>query len=95
MALPYHRRYKMATIATKKKNDKEPKIAVHLDRATGGEDNYVRVGVNGKMYQIPRGKPVMVPRSVYDVLRRSETARSVTEAYMAENEYKEKANGIG
>jgi hypothetical protein len=71
------------------------KVAVYLDRATGGEENYVRVGVNGKMYQVPRGKTVMVPRPVYDVLRRSATAKAVTEAFVKENEQREMANTIG
>lgn len=32
------------------------------------------IGVNGVMYQIPRGKPTMVPRFVADELRRAELA---------------------
>lgn len=32
------------------------------------------VGVNGVMYQIPRGKPTMVPRFVADELHRAERA---------------------
>lgn len=32
------------------------------------------VGVNGVMYQIPRGKPTMVPRFVAEELRRAERA---------------------
>lgn len=66
----------------------ENKIAVYLDRATGDEANFERVGVNGKMYQVPRGKTVMVPRPVYDVLRRSASARVITERHLTANEYK-------
>ena len=51
------------------------KVAVYLDRATGGEENYVRVGVNGKMYQVPCGKEVEVPLPVYEILMRQQAAR--------------------
>ena len=78
----------MATVKATKA-EKEQKIAVYLDRANGSEEDFVRVGVNGKMYQIPRGKTSMVTRPVYEVLRRSATARAVTEAYVRDNEYAE------
>lgn len=83
----------MATVKSKKPAN-EQKVAVYLDRAAGGEDNYLRVGVNGRMFQVPRGKTTMVPRAVYDVIRRSNTAKIVTEAYMRQNEYAEKAPTI-
>lgn len=85
----------MANVAKTKKTELDNKIMVYLDRATGGEENFVRVGVNGKMYQVPRGKNVMVPRAVFDVLRRSSTAKAVTERYINQNEYVEKTNGLG
>lgn len=82
-------------MATVKKTEKRRKIAVYVERATGAEDNYVRVGVNGKMYQIPRGKTTMVEWPVFEALRRSATAKAVSEAYTRENEYKAPANTVG
>ena len=43
-------------------------VTVTLPRATGKEENYVFVGLNGKGYTIMRGVSVRVPRPVYDIL---------------------------
>lgn len=63
------------------------KIPVLIPRMGASEDPYVLVGINGVLTQIPRGKPVMVSRKVYDVLRRSESAKEVSEAFLASNSY--------
>ena len=63
------------------------KIPVMIPRAGASEDPYVLVGVNGVLTQIPRGKPVMVSRAVYEVLRRSDTAKEVSEAFLTGNNY--------
>ena len=39
-----------------------------LPRATAGEDKSVYVGVNGRTWKVPRGKPVEVPECVYERL---------------------------
>ena len=41
------------------------------------------VSVNGKGYNIPRGKSVRVPRSVAEVLARRERAMKIEEDYLA------------
>lgn len=63
------------------------KIPVMIPRAGASEDPYVLVGVNGVLTQIPRGKPVMVSRAVYEVLRRSDSAKEVSEAFLTGNNY--------
>lgn len=37
-----------------------------------GEENTMFVGVNGKAWQIPRGKKVQVPKPVAEVIERSQ-----------------------
>ena len=49
-------------------------VNVVLPRATGREENFVFVGLNGKGYKIMRGRNVMIPRPVYDILMESERA---------------------
>lgn len=61
------------------------RVPVFLRPAETGEQNFVRVVVNGKAYQIPRGRQQMVPRPVYEVLARSEHAKLITRAYNAEH----------
>lgn len=39
----------------------ERKRTVFLPRAMGREQKFLLVGVNGRRYQVPRGKPVEVP----------------------------------
>ena len=43
-------------------------VTVTLPRATGNEQNYVLVSVNGKTWQIQKGVSVQIPNYVYDVL---------------------------
>lgn len=59
-------------------------VVVFLPKASDGDQNYVRVGINGKMYQVPRGRQVRVPKPVYDVLSRSEHAQKISEMYSKE-----------
>ncbi len=46
-------------------------VSVTLPRATGREEDFVFVGLNGKGYTIRRGVTVRVPRPVYDILAES------------------------
>lgn len=48
---------------------------VRLPRKGAGEDNYELVGLNGKMWQIPCGKPVELPLPVYELVMRQQEAR--------------------
>ena len=53
-------------------------VTVTLPRATGKEEDFVFVGLNGKGYTVRRGVTVRVPRSVAEVLaeaRRQEQRR--------------------
>lgn len=50
-------------------------VTLQLPRATGREENYVFVGLNGKGYKVMRGVPVRVPRPVADILREAENQR--------------------
>jgi hypothetical protein len=72
------------TTKTTKKTAEVQRVPVFLRPAETGEQNFVRVVVNGKAYQIPRGRQQMVPRPVYEVLARSEQAKHITRAYNAE-----------
>lgn len=58
-------------------------VIVYLASPQMGEGSSVFVGLNGKGYQVPRGKPYPVPRPLFDVLRRSQDARNVTQQYIA------------
>lgn len=76
-------------MAEKKKTVSEPEIdpmqqlvEVYLPKATGREENFVFVGLNGKGYQIRRGQSVMVPRPVYDILEASERAKQKQEDFI-------------
>lgn len=60
-------------------------ITVYLPLEGENGENYKRVGVNGKMYQIPRGRNVRVPRPVYDVLRQSRIQHGITTAMIDAN----------
>lgn len=46
-------------------------VSVTLPRATGNEQNFEIVALNGKIWKIMRGVSVAVPRPVYDVLSES------------------------
>lgn len=59
------------------KTNQEPDklVTVTLPRATGSEENFVFVGLNGKGWNVMRGVPVRVPRPVYDILAEAETQK--------------------
>ena len=51
--------------------NKNDYTTVTLPRATGKEENFVFVGLNGKGWRILRGVPVRVPRPVAQILAES------------------------
>ena len=65
-------------------NPWEHMVTVFLPKAADGDQNFARVGINGKMYQVPRGKQVRVAKPVYDILSRSEHAQKISEIYSEE-----------
>ena len=46
-------------------------VSVTLPRATGREEDFVFVGLNGKGWTIRRGVTVQIPRPVYEILAES------------------------
>lgn len=59
-------------------------VQIFLAPAQRGESTSEFVGLNGKGYLVPKGRPVYVPTAVYDILRRSADAKVYTEAYEAQ-----------
>lgn len=57
--------------------DAEPKEEVFLPRRPGGPVEAVGFDVNGVHYDIPVGKPVRVPASVAEVIRRISSKREL------------------
>lgn len=55
--------------------DMEEKVSYRLFRDSGRYSEPVFVGVNGRTFLVPRGKTVMVPRFVAQVLDDSEAMR--------------------
>ena len=53
-------------------NKQNDYVSVTLPRATGKEEDFVFVGLNGKGWTIRRGVTVQVPRPVYDILTESQ-----------------------
>lgn len=66
---------------TKKTTEKTVKIKIPLTRT---EKNDVYVAVNGKPYQIQRGKEVEVPASVAEVLQHREEMLAVSMEFEAQ-----------
>lgn len=60
-------------------------VPVFLPKVTGEED-FRYVGINGRMFQVPRGKQTLVPRPVFDVLAYSQDAREYTDRFDRKNE---------
>ena len=55
---------------------KKPEMKqIRLPRKGANDDNYELVGLNGKMWQIPCGKPVELPLPVYELVMRQQEAR--------------------
>ena len=60
---------------------------IYLPRGQGNEEQSRFVAVNGRTFQVPRGKAVEVPESVYEVLenarRQLEAAQRIEDAMAA------------
>ena len=59
----------------------EIKKTVLLPRATGKQDNFIYVGLNGGSWQIMRGVPVEVPLPVAEIIEESMRAEERAAAY--------------
>ena len=65
----------MAEVKESKAKDIEAKAetkTVFLPRASETEQQFEFVCINGKAYQVPRGKPVEVPLAVAEVLEHAQ-----------------------
>lgn len=58
------------------------KVKIRLRRATKGEDPYLLVGVNGKMWRIKRGETVEVPACVAEVINNAEAAEDEAQDFV-------------
>lgn len=67
----------------------EEKMTIQLPRAPKTEQNFQFVAVNGRTFQVPRGKAVEVPKPVYEVLMNSHYAAEKAEEYENELQGKE------
>ena len=56
-------------------------VEVRLPKAPKTEQNFQFVGVNGKTFQVPRGKTVSVPSPVAEVIANSEAAKEAAEEF--------------
>lgn len=70
----------MATKKTEETNETydiwQDMVEITLPRHPKNEQNFQFVAVNDRRFQVPRsGKPVKVPRPVYEVLRNAEELR--------------------
>lgn len=72
-------------MAAANKNPMDVKERVFIPKAAG-EEPCVLVGLNGKNYNIPRGKPWEVPKPVADILYQSERAKDEAEKFIAEEQ---------
>ena len=61
-------------------------VAVTLPRATGKEENFVFVGLNGKGWNIMRGVQVRVPRPVADILAESQRQQERQTAFIRQQQ---------
>lgn len=62
------------------KTAKEEMVEVYLPKASG-EASTVYVALNGKAWQIPRGKKMQIPKSVALVLERAQAAQEAADDY--------------
>lgn len=60
------------------------KVPVTLPRATGKEENYLMVSLNGKNYQVMKGTTTYLPRPVADIIIESECRKDLQQRYLDE-----------
>ena len=77
----------MATVKepTAIKDPMMEKVMVHVPKIPG-EDPMLYVGLNGKGWNIPRGKSVEVPKPVADIITQSQICASIADAYTEEKQ---------
>lgn len=68
----------------------DEKVEIELDLAPAGDEQYLQVGVNGRRYQVPRGKPVLVPRPLYErirIMQKTERAAAMYRRNLSKESY--------
>lgn len=58
-------------------------VEIDVPRAAPGDDPNLVIGINGKLYIIPRGKKTKVPRAVAREYERSKHAQAVADDHSA------------
>lgn len=58
------------------------KVPVTLPRATGKEENYIMVSLNGKNYQVMKGTTTYLPRPIADIIIESECRKDLQQRYL-------------
>lgn len=83
-------------VAPKVSDAWEQKRTFTLARAPMHEQNFVLVGVNGKRYQVPRGKQVEVPLPIYErlVIMQEQEERAYQLRRRVEDETEAATNGL-
>lgn len=64
-------------------------LDIKLPKASKTEQNFQFVSVNGRVFQVPKGKTVKVPRPVYEVLKNKEKAEDEADSFSSEAEISE------
>ena len=54
---------------------KDTRVKVYIDRRTGNDEPNLVVGINGKLYVLPRGQESLVPPEVKAEIERSKKAQ--------------------
>lgn len=65
----------------KKSDDWDIMVKIKLPKAPKTEQNFQFVAVNGRAFQVPRGKTVEVPKPIAVVLKYSEEAKEAAEEF--------------
>lgn len=75
----------MANTRISAPNPMEEMVTVHIPKVSG-EDRMFYVGLNGKGWNIPRGKNVQVPKPVADIIERHNLANERADKYKEERQ---------
>lgn len=70
-------------MAAKKNGSTEDRVQVYVPKH-GKDDAPVTIGINGKLYRIPRGKTSLVPKAVAKELKRMNQAEERYETTVEE-----------
>lgn len=75
----------MATTKTEAKPVNKEMVSVFIPKMSG-EDQMFFVGLNGKNWNIPRGKSVQVPKAVANIVEQHNRAQETLDKYREERQ---------